>query len=499
VSIKWRALGAVLAGMALVACSAPAPDAEIQSMVKLAPWVPCDSAAEPGPGSPGSQVRLECSTLTVPFDYGRAGGPGYTVALVRIPAKTDKPRLLLTNPGGPGIGGVKDLISEREYFDTFTDVYTVVSFDPRGVGTSKPALQCISAEQREAIFNQPSVPVTPEQVANAKTLASAIGDSCRKQFGDSLEQVGTANVARDMDEIRKALGFEQIDYLGYSYGTFLGAVYADMFPGKTGHVVLDSAMDPTLDYQAIRHGQAEGMQQSVTAFVDDCLGRPDCPLTGTKPQALGQISGLIDTLNITPHSGQEGKTLSGARMLALIESAQYFPDSGWPKLREVLKQALAGEWTPVVEAAYSDDLMVNPADSEYLSVVCIDFQVERDPEAPSRLAAEWAAESPISGGNRAWSLAPCEMWPAAPVRKPAPLHAEGAGPVLILNTTADPATPLKWAQSLHQQIEKSTLVVAEAPGHIASAQNTCAEDILVAFLKRGVQPPQSVITCPANK
>jgi pimeloyl-ACP methyl ester carboxylesterase len=186
-------------------------------------------------------------------------------------------------------------------------------------------------------------------------------------------------------------------------------------------------------------------------------------------------------------------------MLALVESSQYVPESGWPALRETLRDAVAKQWPAVVDAAYSPKLMVNPADSEYLSVVCIDFATTRDPEKPKRLAPVWAMDSPLSGANRAWSLEPCETWPVPPVREPGPVDPKGAGPVLILNTTGDPATPLAWAQSLHDQIKNSTLVVAPAQGHIASSQNACAEDTLVAFLMKGTLPPDRVFNCPPNR
>ena len=451
------------------------------------------------PDSNGTYPGVECSTLTVPFDYARPDGPAFKVPVVRIPSKADKPRLLLTNPGGPGISGVRDLISARDYFEKFTDTHTVVSFDPRGVGGSNPAIRCLDWQQRQAIFDQPSVPTSAAETSRATELAAGIGAACRQQFGDAISHVGTANVARDMDEIRKAMGFDKADYFGFSYGTFLGALYTDMFADKADRVVLDSVMDPSLDYQQIRHGQAQGMQRSVTAFVEDCLGRPDCPLSGPVNQALQQISGLIAKLDKRPYVGTDGLVLSGARMLALVESSQYFPQSGWPALRESLRHAVAGQWAAVTDAAYSPDLMVNPADSEYLSVVCIDFQTERDPAAPGRLAPMWSTESPISGGNRAWSLAACESWPVPAVRRPGPVNNVGAGQVLILNTTGDPATPLSWAQSLHDQMKNSTLVVAQADGHIASSQNACAEDTLVAFLTKGTLSPDRVVTCPPNR
>jgi len=494
---RWTA-AAVVAAVLVGGCSAPAHQSENTSAVNLAAWGPCPMT-ESMPDSNGAYPGVECSTLTVPFDYTRPDGPSFRVPVIRIPSKAQNPKLLLTNPGGPGIGGVNDLRSSREYFEKFSGAYTVVSFDPRGVGASVPAIQCLDDQQRRAIFDQPSAPTSDAEMKRARELATGIGDSCKRQFGDALAHIGTADVARDMDEIRKAMGFDQINYLGFSYGTFLGAIYADMFPKQTDRVVLDSVMDPMLDYQEVRHGQAQGMQLSLTAFVDDCLRRPDCPLAGPRDQALQQISNLITTLDGQPYVGADGRTLSGARMLALVQSSLYFPESGWPALRDTLREAVTNQWPAVLDAAYSPKLMVNPADSEYLSVVCIDFATTRDPEKPERLAPVWAMESPLTGASRAWSLEPCETWPVPPVREPGPVDPKGAGPVLILNTTGDPATPLAWAQSLHGQIKNSTLVVAPAQGHIASSENVCAQDTLVAFLMKGALPPDRVFNCPPNR
>ncbi len=456
-------------------------------------WRTCPDQGSADPSLP----EFECATLTVPFDYDHGDGPTFTLPLIRLASTSAQPRLLITNPGGPGIGGVADMRASHEYFAAFTDLYTVVSFDPRGIAGSTPAITCLDERQRSAIFDQPSVPVG-DAVLHAEVLARGIGVSCQSRFADSLPHVGTGNVARDIDAIRAALGFEKLTYLGFSYGTFVGALYADMFPQRTDRMVLDSVMDPALTYEQVRHGQAVGMQDSITAFVADCLPLSDCPLAGPPDQALTQILDIVDRLNVAPFRAADGRVLSGARMLALIESSLYFPDSGWPTLREALREAVAGDMAAVTDAAYSDEMMVNPADSAYLAVVCIDFADRRDPAAPQRLAPLWARESPLSGGNRAWSLQPCESWPTAPVRHPGPVRAAGAGPVLILNTTGDPATPLPWAQSLHRQLRGSWLVIAPNQGHIAVSQNACAEDLATKFLRSGEHPESPVYTCPAS-
>lgn len=194
---------ALLVAAAICAgCASPAGSPEPKAAGTLSEWGPC---------APTEPAGVECSTLTVPFDYARPDERTFTIPLVRIAARGEKPRLLLTNPGGPGISGVGDLRSNREYFAGFTDTHAVVSFDARGVGGSEPALSCLDDQQRQAIFNQPSVPTTEPQMTRAAELAAGIGDACERRFADALAHVGTADVARDMDEIRKALGFERID------------------------------------------------------------------------------------------------------------------------------------------------------------------------------------------------------------------------------------------------------------------------------------------------
>ena len=486
-------MSVLLTGAVLLASCSAAPrenaPASAPPVPQLSEWTSCS-----GEGSAG----LECATLTVPYDYSRTDGPRFTIPVRRIPSSAANPQLLVMNPGGPGISGVGDLTSGRDYYQKFAEVYTVVSFDPRGIGGSSPAVSCLDDAQKAAIFDQPSVPRTEPDIRRRQELSAGIGAACERQFASALSHLGTENVVRDVDALRAAMGFEEVSYLGYSYGTFLGALYLQTFPQRTGRVVLDSVMAPELDYREVRHVQAIGMQASVTAFAQDCLRRTDCPLTGPVENAVRTIAGLIDRLDATPHREPDGRQLSGSRMLALVESSQYMPQSGWPTLRTALGDALAGRWSEVVEAAYSPDLMVNPADSEYLSVVCTDFATERDPKRPGELAPLWAKESPISGGNRAWSLAPCESWPVAPVRRPAPVKPEGGGPVLILTTTGDPATPEEWARSLHGQISGSSLVIAPGPGHLASSQNACADEMLMAFLLRGATPPEPLFTCPAT-
>jgi pimeloyl-ACP methyl ester carboxylesterase len=316
VAVLLRPLGCLAMAAALLAgCSAP-PSADVSAEApELSAWGPCPPGDAPADG-------VECATISVPYDYDRPDGETFTIPVARIPSRSDHPQLLMMNPGGPGISGVGDLRGGREYYEKFTEVYTVVSFDPRGMGGSEPAVSCLDDQQRAAIFDQPSVPLSEADSQRRQDLAAGIGAACERDFGSALSHLGTENVVRDMDAIRGAMGFDKTSYLGYSYGTFVGALYAQTFPERTGRVVLDSVMAPELDYRAVRHGQAKGMQRSVIAFAEDCLRRDGCPLPGPANNAVQTIADIIAGLDKTPYRDTDGRVLSGSRMLALVESSQ---------------------------------------------------------------------------------------------------------------------------------------------------------------------------------
>lgn len=439
-------------------------------------------------------TAVECSSINVPADYSNPAGETFRLRVARLASTGPNPRLMMTDPGGPGIAGVDDLIGSAEYFgNTFGPQYTVVSWDPRGVGASDPALKCLTDEQKTEIRNQVSNPQTTEQVAEAQRLGRLQGQACQDKFPAALPLIGTANTARDMDVIRQLLQAKKVTYVGFSYGTFIGATYASMFGQNLDRAVLDSAMNPALDYVQIRHDQAIGFTDSISRFAADCLAKgSDCPLTDDVASANSQINSVVLALNQKPYIGSDGHVLSGSRALGLIESSMYFPGDGWPRLREVLGPALKGNYAPLAQAAYSPALMVNPADSEYLGVMCIDFQTQRDATQPEQLAPEWNRELPISGGNSAWSLQPCETWPAAPVRTPAPSTAVDAGPILIMNNSHDPATPLPWAQALNEQLAGSSLLVNDAEGHIVTGHNECVMAVVKEFLVDEKQIPARI-------
>jgi pimeloyl-ACP methyl ester carboxylesterase len=483
--------------MALVACHDSSPSVAEEAVIsdtvahrfggQSLQWAAC-----------ADNPAVQCATLRVPADYGASDSEIWEIGVARLPAKDASRRLgvLVMNPGGPGLAGIPDLTEAPSYWDGFRTRYDIVTFDHRGVGNSRPVLECLSDAEKDAIRNQNSAPQTAAQMDLARTLGHLHGAKCHQKYAASLHLFNTKNIARDMDILRMALRESKISYLGFSYGTFLGATYATLFPGHTARVVLDSAMNPALTYTQLRHDQALGMQESMSRFVADCATHVDCPLPSGQKAGLAVLEQVIAALDQSAYVGADGKVLSGGRALGLIESSMYTPEAGWPQLRRILASALNGDYQPFLEAAHSGALMVNPADSSYLAVMCYDLHVSRDPALPAMLAPIWQKEAPISGAGRAWSLQPCASWPVRSDVALMPLRATGSGPILIMAGRHDPATPVAWARALHQSLDNAHLVEWAGGGHVVYGRSgTCGKSVVESFLLEGVQPKIGML-CP---
>lgn len=437
----------------------------------------------------------ECADLVVPRDHTDPDSPTFTIPVIRLPATGPGERIgsLVVNPGGPGISGVNYLRDEGASLAALGERYDLVSFDPRGAGASNPAVDCLSEEEVATVRDQVSAPSTPAEERVAVDSAESMAQACADQVGEWLPWVGTQEVARDMDLLRAELGDDQLTYLGFSYGTFLGATYADLFPENTRRMVLDGAMDPARDYDTLRHDQAVAMDAALRRFAADCLESSDCPLTGSVDDALAQLAGIVEALDRSPFTADDGRTLSGSRALALIQSATYYPPSTWDGLRGVLGDALDGQYDAMLELAYGPALMVNPADTPYLSVMCHDLATS-DGDLGD-LADEWAVEAPLNGPSRAWSTLPCRVWPEHTETPSTALNAEGSGPILVVGTTHDPATPVAWARSLSGALDEASYLEWEGDGHIAYGRaGACVSDIVEGFLLEDEAPP-ATSTC----
>ncbi|WP_394215391.1 alpha/beta hydrolase [Brachybacterium vulturis] len=454
-------------------------------------WGACD-------GVEGDE--LECGTVTVPLVWNDPAGGDIEIAVGRLPASGERTGSLVTNPGGPGGSGVNFL--ESAPFMISADVraaYDVVGFDPRGVNRSA-GIECLSDEETDEYLAATAEPGSAESAQLAEEWGARIAEACEAHSGDVLPYLDTYSAARDMDVLRAALGSEQLDYLGYSYGTYLGASYAELHPDRVGRFVLDGAMDPSLSMNEITAGQAEGFEHAIEAFLDSCLLQVEtCPFTGTVQEAKQQLTAFFSALDESPlDSGDPERPLTGAMVRSAVITLLY-EDGLWQFGREALTDALQGDGAQLLTIV--DLSSEREPDGSYrtnaafaiTAVNCLDHPGVVDDawvqEEAERLAEEFPTFGAMLGGDG------CTHWPVPPLREPAPIAAEGAGPIVVIGTTGDPATPYAWAESLSTQLDEAVLLTFDGNGHTAYGRSGgCIEEPVDAYLLEGTVPEDG-LTC----
>ncbi|MFD8756397.1 alpha/beta hydrolase [Kitasatospora sp. NPDC059577] len=456
-------------------------------------WQPCDGG-------------FECTTFRVPLDYDRPGDGDLTLAAARAaaePAATGagsrEPRLgsLLLNPGGPGGSAVEYLESTARTYDNGVRArYDLVGLDPRGVGRSNP-VTCLSGDRMDAFT---AVDLTPGDQHGIDDLVAAdkeFADGCRKQAGAALGHLSTVEAARDMDVLRALLGDERLNFVGKSYGTFLGATYAGLFPTRVGRLVLDGAMDPALDSVTGNRTQAGGFETAWAAFAKDCAKREDCPLGRTEQQAGEQLTALFAAVRTAPlPTGDNGRRLTESQATTGVIEAMY-ADFLWPKLRSALADARAGDGSGLLKL--SDAYYGREADGSYpnlmsanTAVNCLDLPAPfRGPEDVQRAVPDFEQVSPHFGRDMAWMALTCAYWPVRATGAAHTIRASGAAPIVVIGTTRDPATPYAWARSLAGQLESGRLLTFDGDGHTAYGRHsTCVDGAVNRFLLTGEAPEQ---------
>jgi pimeloyl-ACP methyl ester carboxylesterase len=437
-----------------------------------------------------------CSVMRVPLDYSHPAGEAIGIAVIRRPADDTAHRLgsLVVNPGGPGGSGIDYARAATQVVSTaLLARYDIVGFDPRGVGQSAPVV-CLDDQQTDAFVAADPAPPTQaaldQVVAEDKLFASA----CEAHSAKLLPFVSTRDAARDMDILRQALGDQRLTYLGKSYGTFLGATYAELFPARVGRLVLDGALDPRLGATQLGHDQAAGIQLAFRSFLADCARRSDCPL-GTDPTAAEQRVGrLLDLVRATPLRGDATRAVDiSLAELGII--AALYTDTSWPFLRRALTLALQGDGRGLLVLA--DSYTNRGPDGHYTSnelaanaaVNCVD---RPDVTSPADIQAELSSftqASPLFGATIAWGDLTCAYWPVSPVGRPHAISARGAAPILVVGTIRDPATPYAWAQGLAAQLASAALLTFDGDGHTAYKRgSTCIDFSVDAYFLQGTLP-----------
>ncbi|MFT4188607.1 MAG: alpha/beta hydrolase [Aeromicrobium sp.] len=438
----------------------------------------------------------QCATIAVPIDYDDPDG-ATTELSMRVVGDEDAEQHLFVNPGGPGGSAVDFAVSmSSDFGDDVLDEYAIVGVDPRGVGESSP-LECYDDAEFDTYVDADPTPDTPEEVTQYGELVTGMGEACEENSGDLAAHVSTVEAARDMDIARALLGDEEFHWFGASYGTYLGATYAALFPEKVGRMVLDGAINPELGPVDSALGQTTGFQRALEAYIEDCVADDDCPL-GTDPAAAEQkLAALLAQLDAQPMPTDdedrpltEGEAFFGVALPLYVESA-------WPLLTSALQAAMEDDGSGLQEL--SDLYFERADDGTYAgnmgqvitAVNCLDDSERPSPEEVAERLPEFEAVSPVFGRALGASAGGCSSWPFEADAEELDFTAEGAAPILVLGTTRDPATPYEQAVELADLLSSGVLVTRDGDGHTAyTSGNSCVEDVVDAYLVDGTVPDE---------
>ena len=454
-------------------------------------------------GQVAQQGVPECTTLSVPVDYAKPGGRRISLALDMIPAtapKSQQQGILLVNPGGPGGSGLS--LAAEVAQGLSPDVaaqYDIVGFDPRGVGSSVPALSC-----DPGFFAGPRpnyIPANPaaEQVliSRAKTYAA----DCGKRFGWLLPHMTTQDTARDMDAIRAAFGVSKINYFAFSYGTYLGQVYATLFPDRVRRMVLDSVVDPTGVWYADNVDQDYAFQGRMEAFFawvakyDETyhLGSTAAQVQAAWYRARNQL--LAHPVNGTIGADEFDDTFLQGGYL----------DELWPGFAQALSSYLnEGQAGDLISQYQGYGKQGENEFAVYNAVQCSDVGWPRNWSFWTSDTERIYAKAPFQAWDNAWFNAACAFWPVTGPAKPLQIKGAGLPGILMLQGTLDPATPYAGAQDAHKLLPSARIVVVKGGGNhgqsMEQPSNSCVQGYLNAYLATGALPstPGTVsATCPA--
>ena len=438
---------------------------------------------------------LQCGTLVVPLDYANPRGPTIPIAVARHPAEVPNARIgsLVIDPGGPGVSGIDDMANELSSLtpQLLAD-FDIVLFDPRGVERSDPLTCGEKAGSPPTTLADP-VPTTPSQeavtIAGLKQFAAA----CEQASANVLPHVGSVDAARDMDQLRAALGDSGLTYMGQSYGSLLGLTYASLFPTHVRAMVLDGVIDPALSFNQITQGQATGFESVLNGFFAWCAGSGACSWRPAGDPTTALLAQLAAGATTPAPAG--GGRVAGAGELydALLDGL--YARSEWPQLGAALAADAAGNGAPVVAMSdhYNMNGSTNGSDAA-LAIDCLDHPVSHVLADYGYLAALLKASAPVFGPLLAWGEASCAVWPAAPTRTVGPVAAPGAPPILVVGTTGDPATPYAWAVSVAHQLAHGVLLTRNGDDHVAYFYSACVRGAVQSYLVGGTAPPSGT-TC----
>ena len=496
----------IKASPATASASAPVPAGLESFYSQKVSWYACDKKGMDEAKS-GKDAGFTCAKVKVPLDYDNPGGETIEIAVKKRAADGESIGSLFINPGGPGGSGIELVDSAGSYFSkNLTGSYDVVGFDPRGVGAST-ALDCLTDAELDAERAGANDPATPSATATQER-AQKMGETCASKTSTAglLDHIDTISAAKDLDILRAVDGQQALTYLGFSYGTYLGATYAELFPASTGRMVLDGAVDPSLSAEELALGQAKGFEASLRAYVENCQSsKLGCPLSGDVDSGVSQVREFLESTKTAPIPTSDSKRPLTYDLAVYGVLGSMYQTRTWPSLTLGLSQAMGKEGKPdgssllkladLVSSRESDGTYSNNGAEALMAVNCLDYPVQGDNASWEENAKAVKEASPTFGSQLLYPDAYCQGWGHTSSRKREKITASGAAPILVVGTTGDPATPYAWSQALADQLESGQLMTWKGNGHTAYGRsNDCVKKAVDTYLLNGTLPDKG-LTC----
>lgn len=486
-------------------------------------WHPCeaDEITNALTAVPKNLTAYECATVQAPLDWENPSGETITLAVAVYRSGAANAPALFFNLGGPGGASTTSLVSQvRDSMgEALIEHYDIVALDPRGVGRSTP-VKCLTDHEQDN-FNdygvisdddvqqvkkqqaEGAVPTPEEEIAQTQELMRQFAEGCQKHSGNLAGYIDTVSAARDFDMVREILHQDKFNYLGYSYGTFLGATYADLFPSSVGRMILDAAVDPAAKSSEITALQMKGFDESIEHWIEDCQAAVSCPLDGDVRSGTAQLKKFLKDLEANPlETSDPQRPLTQSQALSAIIGIMY-AEEAFPVLRQGLSQAMEQHdgsillnIADLLSERQSDGTYASNAGQAIIAINSLDFVPVGEEKDWIPQTMQLRSELKIMDEFIGYEDAGLAAWPFERRTERRALKAAGAAPIIVIGQTHDPATPYVMSQNLAGQLQSGVLVTLEGWSHGAYSKTAdqCIVDVVENYFLKGAVP-ENGLTC----